>query len=280
VKALALFLASGLLGYYVLMSDFYASSILDVPWIHTSYLSRSALLLPMFAGLFGIPSLLMSLGSKDVFDIRSSQRLETIGNRGMRDYILSLLGGIIVGWLPGMTSGSSATLCAPRTKEVASDDDVSGSARFIWLYSFISASGAVFAVGALFVILRARSGSMDAVQLFMGEGLIADSLGHDLIPFAAILLSMTVAACVSHMAIVAMDSRLSDLHHVLCSRHVAILSLLFVCSLSLTLTGVRGALVMSAAVCLGLLPPSIGIRRIQLMGCLLVPIAIGFFTRG
>jgi len=55
--------------------------------------------------------------------------------------------------------------------------------------------------------------------------------------------------------------------------------LVFVISLSFALTGVRGILVMSAAVCLGLHPPLVGVRRIQLMGCLLVPITIGFFTR-
>jgi len=279
VKATVLFLTSGVLGSAVLMSEFYASAVPDMPWIDERFIPKSSLLLPLFAGLFGVPSLLYSFGSRNVFDIGAESEACASHTPRPRDYALSLLGGTIVGWLPGMTSGSSATLCAPRVKEVTGEEEVEGSVRFIWLYSFISASGAVFAVGALFVILRARSGSMDAVQLFMGDSLVADSLKDDVLPLSAVLLSMLAAACLSRWALSSIDPHLSALHHLLCSRNVAVLSLLFVCSLSLVLTGVRGVMVMSAAVCLGLLPPLVGVRRIQLMGCLLVPITIGFFTR-
>jgi putative membrane protein len=277
-KATALFLTSGLLGLAVLMSDFYASAVPDMPWMNERFVPRSSLLLPLFAGLFGVPSLLNSIGSRQVFDLRHDMQAPGPHTPRPRDYALSLLGGTIVGWLPGMTSGSSATLCAPRVKEVAGEDEVGGSVRFIWLYSFISASGSVFAVGALFVILRARSGSMDAVQFFMGDALVADDLRGDLLPLASVLLSMLIAACIARWALSAIDSRLSSLHRLLCSKKVAELSLLFVASLSVALTGARGMMVMSAAVCLGLLPPLVGVRRIQLMGCLLVPITIGFFT--
>jgi TctA family transporter len=55
-------------------------------------------------------------------------------------------------------------------------------------------------------------------------------------------------------------------------------SLLFVTGLSLSITGVRGALVMACAASLGVLAPLAGIRRLQLMGSLLVPIWILFVT--
>lgn len=48
--------------------------------------------------------------------------------------------------------------------------------------------------------------------------------------------------------------------------------------LSMILTGTRGALLLATACALGLLPPLIGVRRIQLMGCLLVPIMVLFLT--
>lgn len=278
-KATALFMTSGILGVAVLMSGFHAAVVPDVPWIREPYVQRSSLLLPLFAGLFGIPNLLNSLGSRDVFDSDSGAGTRGSYTPGLKDYALSLLGGTLVGWLPGMTSGASATLCSPSFGEVSCEDEVQSSARFIWLYSFISASGAVFAVGALFVILRARSGSMDAVQFFIGDSIVAGSLQASCLPLASLLLSMVVAACVSRWILRSMDPRLRGLHGLLCSRRVAVFSLLFICALSVALTGVRGSLVMSAAACLGLLPPLVGVRRIQLMGCLLVPVTIGFFTR-
>ena len=120
---------------------------------------------------------------------------------------------------------------------------------------------------------------MDATQFFLGDSLVAGDLQQDLLPIAAILLSMLVAACISRYALRLVDSKLLELHRVLCSQRIAALSMLFVCSLSVALTGTRGSMVLSAAVCLGMLPTRIGVRRIQLMGCLLVPITIGFFTR-
>jgi len=280
VLGTVLFLTSGLLGCAVLMSNYYASCVPDLPWMNGEFVPRSSLLLPLFAGLFGVPSLVNSIGARQILDLSSKLKFPVSKPRVWRDRALSLLGGAIVGWLPGMTSGSSATLCAPRVSEVAEkDDEVEGSVRFIWLYSFISSSGAVFAVGALFVILRARSGSMDAVQFFIGDSLIMDGLGNDLLTIAPILLSMLIAASLSHSVLRSIDSQLGPIHRVLCSEKVAVASLVFVVSLSMALTGVRGLLVMTAAVSLGLLPPLIGVRRIQLMGCLLVPITIGFFTR-
>ena len=120
---------------------------------------------------------------------------------------------------------------------------------------------------------------MDAVQFFLGDSLVADNLRQDVLPLASLLLSMLMAACISRLVLNSIDSKLYNLHRLLCSRRVAVLSLLFICSLSAALTGVRGSIVLSAAACLGLLPTLVGVRRIQLMGCLLVPITIGFFTR-
>jgi len=177
-----------------------------------------------------------------------------------------------------MTSGSSATLLVPHLKETAGEGEIEASSRFIWMYSFISASGAVFSVGALFVILRARSGSMDAVMFFLGDSMTDDELSGYILPLAAILLSMLIGACISRYMLRSIESRLGSMHRTLCSGTVAVSSLIFIISLSAALTGTRGMLVMSAAVCLGLLPPLTGVRRIQLMGCLLVPITIGFFS--
>jgi TctA family transporter len=192
----------------------------------------------------------------------------------LKDFCLSLLGGAIVGWLPGMTSGSAVTLCAPSVREVRTGNDISGSLRFIWLYSSISACGSVMSVGALFVILRARSGSMDAIAMFMEGELAYGSLAANASPVAAILLSMLVSAALSSWILSRLRGGLGRARAFLCSRGLAIGSLAFVIGLSIILTGSRGALVMSAATALGLAGTLAGVRRIQLMGCLLVPIAV------
>jgi putative membrane protein len=282
--AAAFFLLAGLVGYVVLDTNYFASSMPDFPWIHSSYVPRSSLLLPLFAGLFGIPTLLLSLGScsageepSDRIAIKDSDLRPVIR---AKDVMMSSLGGVLVGWIPGVTSGSSATLCANAMKGAAPEGGQREEAvRFIWLYSAISSCGAVLSVGALFLIARARSGIMQAVVFFMDDSSLEIRGMGTIGPMCAILLSMLAAALWSHAIIHHISGALlMRLQGVLCSRRTAIVSMAFVVSLVLCLTGTRGGLLLVVATTLGLMPPLCGLRRINLMGCLLLPICVTFLS--
>lgn len=282
VLASALFLISGLIGFIVLDTNYCACDVPDFPWMRDGFVRISSLLLPLFAGLFGVPTLLLSLGSSSVVDggvdVGSAPRKRLNPDLRPREIVLSSLGGVLVGWIPGVTSGSSATMCASVSKDAVPEGGApEDAARFIWLYSAISSCGAVLSVGALFVIARARSGIMQAAAHFLGDlALDIDGL-YSLVPMTAVLLSMLVSAMVCHSLICGMSASLmSKLQRMLCSDVAAMLSLAFVASLVLYLTGVRGGLLFVATGCLGLLPPMSGVRRINLMGCLLVPICVTF----
>ena len=276
------FALSGTIGLVVLDSNYFACRLPDLPWMTVGFVDRSALLLPMFAGLFGVPTVLLSLQpeSRTVsFDRTTRHAREDLSVKaGARDLAMMSFGGLLVGWIPGMTSGSSATLCSLGTKRALPEGGThSEAARFIWLYSAVSSMGAVLSVGALFAIARARSGVMQAVEFFYGSS--ADGIPdlHSSEPLVALLLAMLLSATVSHAVMVTLSSRtLESVQHVLCSRTTALASLGFVLSLVLVLTGTRGGLVLAASACLGLLPPMMGLRRIDLMGCILVPIAATF----
>jgi putative membrane protein len=276
-RASLMFLAAGTLGTVVLCTDYFACAIPDLPVCGREFVPRSSLLLPMFAGLYGIPGLLLGLRSEGVFDMKCNGSHTTFHTPTKRDILISVIGGSLVGWLPGMTSGSSATMCAPSVREFSEREGVEEATRFIWLYSSISSSGAVFALGALFMIMRARSGCMDAAQHFLGDRIRPDSVIQNLETLGVMLIAMLVAACLGHLMISLVNARIGKMRAKLCSSTLAIASLVFVSLLSLVLTGTRGCLVMITATCLGLLTPLSGVRRIQLMGCLLVPITLKFF---
>jgi putative membrane protein len=231
----------------------------------------------MFAGLYGVPGLILGLGSPRAMDSSKGLPMKGVHLPSSRDVLTSVLGGLLVGWMPGMTAGSSATICAPSVREYGDETEVRSSLRFIWLYSSISSAGSVFSVAALFMILRARSGCMDAAQSFLGGTIVQGSVVDNLTPLLMMLSAMLLAACIGHWLILFLNPRLHRIRGALCSPQLALVSLAFVCSLSLVLTGTRGALVLATATCLGLLPPLASVRRIQLMGCLLVPITMKFF---
>ncbi len=277
LEALDIFLAAGVIGTMVLRTNYFACPIPDLPWMPGNYVPESSLLLPMFAGLFGIPGLVLSLGSRPVSE-NKGLKVMVHHHPTKRDILVSLLGGIIVGWMPGMTSGSAVALCSPRTGESGRGRDMSGAVRFIWLYSAISSSGAVFAVGALFTIMRARSGSMDAVLFFLGNEKVAAGWSANAVSILSIILSMLVAAAISRIVLTKLNSGHAKMHAMLCSRSLALGSLAFVVCLSLVLTGTRGALLLATAATLGFIPPLVRVRRIQLMGSLLVPIVLAFVS--
>ncbi len=278
LTALVFFLASGALGSAALLTNYFAAPVPDFPWLEDGFVPRSSLLLPMFAGFFGIPSLLLSIGSRPVLGISFPEAAQKGHAPSMRELLTMFTGGVMVGWLPGMTPGSATTACSPSTTERLSAEDASSASRFVWLYSAISASGAVMSVGALFVIGRARSGSMDAVSFFLG-GEFGHSAWLQSVPLmSAILLSMLLSSLLSYTALGRLLPILSRSGRILCSRTLAVSSLLFVTGLCLYLTGVRGTLVMAASASLGMLAPLMGVRRLQLMGSLLVPIWILYVT--
>ena len=271
LRGALIFVASGVLGLIVLKTEFYSRSLTDLPWMG-AVIPRDSLLLPMFAGLFGIPSLLLSMGSVQVFDIRVSRHCVYLHRPGAKDVVLSLFGGGVVGWMPGMTSGAAATLCVPTIQETARKEDIPSSLRFIWLYSSISASGAVFSLGALFTIMKARSGTMDAIETF----LTSENIGWpaNLQLMLSLAMAMLMSALIAHSLLRMMDSRMRHVRNIMSSKTVAIAAFIFILALSVGLTGMRGAMILTTSVMLGLLPPLAGVRRIQLMGCLLVPIGM------
>lgn len=272
-KILSVFLASGALGFVALDTNYFAASI---PGCQAPFVPRSSLLLPLFAGLFGLPTLILSLGSEGSGDPGVTLARKIRGQGRLRVSAISLVGGVLVGWIPGLTSGSSATVCSSALRGPAEEaSDVEGSMRFIWLYSAISSAGAVLSVGALFTILRSRSGIMDAVSRFISPEPVGQSL-PDLVAPSALLLSMMLSALLSYTAMSLMRERLRALGSALCSRGLAAGAAAFVVSLVASLTGLRGLLLLATACCLGVLPPLVGVRRIHLMGCLLVPISATF----
>ena len=272
VTSLTFFLLSGCLGLAVLHSYYSASAVPEVPWVAPSTMSRSALLLPLFAGLFGLPNLVAALGSPVPSAVPRSECPHCSPVPRRSDLALSLLAGTMVGWLPGMTSGTAAATLSPDDGGFHPGEGVERSARFIWRYAATTSAGAVMSVGALLVISRARSGTMDAVSLYMdgAQG------GMSSMQIACVLVSsMLVSAALCHWLMRSLEPRLAGdgARRLLSSRWTSLSCIAFLCALCLALTGLRGMLLLCAACLLGVLTMRAGVRRVCLMGCMMVPIA-------
>lgn len=249
--ALSLQAVSGLLGLVVMdrqlpLSDAFVG--LDL-----------SLMFPLLTGLFGVPALLSS--SKGSIPEQDG----VAGGPWVAPGVVGALAGVTVGWYPGITSTTGVILATSLRKRSRDDP-----ARFITMASAVGTASAVFGVLALAVASKGRSGALLAVKEVMVTDLGAEQ-------FSMLLIAVLVGCAVGHAALV----RLGRLF----TRKVAKVNvprlnrtlLIMLVVLVIAFTGLPGLIVLAVATVLGLVPPAMGIGRVYLTGCLLLPTMLGVF---
>lgn len=270
LAAIGILLVSGLLGMIVLEPGF-----LSRTWRPIPFGGESLVLFPLFTGLFGLPTLVLSMGTRARLPPQDLGPPAPLPDwRRTRGLLSGTLAGAAVSWFPGL-GGANATVIAqllaggePRA------DDAQADREFLFAASAANAATSVFTFATLFVILRARSGVAAAVDLLAGGVSPWDPLGQFPTLFAAILLAVTVSAAIAGTATVRLARpfalfagrvRYGRLAKGVASALVAGVFLF---------TGPVGLLVLGTAAALGLVPPLVGVRRVHLMGCLLLPLLL------
>lgn len=216
-------------------------------------------LLPLLSGLFGAPALLDGLrASRPIPDQQPARP-------GVRLHRAAATGGIaaaaITCLIPGLTS--SVALAATRWSE-----DRNGRA-FLSAQAALGSAHLVFSFGLLWMALRSRTGLAVAV--------------HALWPMPAwqagtppVAVGLVLAACLVGLGLGAWATVHLD---AVASRWLPRLGpwasgagLAFVVALVATLSGWVGLALFAVATLVGLLPPRLGVARLHLTGCLLIPV--------
>ncbi len=257
LEALSVFALSGALGLVAMDARPPGSELF-------SGLGQS-MLFPLLTGLFGLPSLVLSMSSGL---IPEQKECKSDAPR-LRAGLLGSLAGFASGWLPSITSTSAAVLFAPMAKEGGGTEE--NAKRFIHMVSAVGTASAVFSVLAFVLLGKVRSGAMVAVQQVLGSGAPASAF------LAMFLLSVLIASVIGYFAAIGISrfiaNRVGGKDLGLVNRALFIVLVLLIAAF----TGIPGLLVAFSALLLGLLPPRIGIGRVHLTGCLLLPIILALF---
>ncbi len=244
--SLLLALVAGALGFAVMEMGIPCSGIMG----------ESTLLFPMLTGLFGIPPLLERSGDADVPE-QIDRGEDPVGpGPGLK----GVLTGCVAGWFPGITATAGAALASSVSKE-------RDPARFISLTSSIGTVTAVFAIVTLSVSGSGRSGTSLVVKEIIGDGLE----GFCSEAFVLILFSIAVASAIGYAVTISAGKMMSRLVDAVPAELLknAVLALMF--GLVLVLTGPWGLAVLAVSAFIGMLPPELGVARVCLSACLLVP---------
>ena len=256
------FLASGLLGVAVLGSPLVAGG---------SEAPVNALF-PSLAGMFGVAGLLFAIDTtkgsgapvpenreeKSVGAGLPATRVAWSGGRGG-------LAGLLVGLLPGLGAANAATLLLLleqwRGRRGTEDEQ---DRSYLVTTSSLNTAEALFAIAALYLIGRSRSGASIAVEQILGGSVTQSDL-------LQISLFMIAAGAIASGIMWRLGQRFAVGFRTVDNVGLNWSVIVFLAALTYLLLGGGGLTILIAATAVGLIPCYFKVRRAQLMGFFLVP---------
>lgn len=277
--ALAIFLLSGIFGFIVLETPGLLTR--NRPLISQALVSNDTILMfPLFTGLFGLSTLSLSMIDTPKIPEQKTEnvKIRLSKLRKARGVISGTIAGLLVGWFPGVTSAEGtvvAKMLSGSDEKTKTGTQMKDQKEFLIAVSGVNTANAIFNIVALFVILKARCGALIAVQQ-IAEGVIKP--WEPLIEPPNALMFMLVSVLVSAVLAYFLTLYFGKVFAKACShipyRKIGVAVIIFLLIILFIFSGILGLAIAGIGVCIGLLPPLVGVRRVHLMGCLLLPIIL------
>lgn len=242
--ALLVFLVSGMLGYTALQS----SELAEIT-------PAGSVLLPLLTGLFGAPVLLFSIFTKSS---RIPKQEIKLSFPEVYTTIKGSLAGFFVSIFPGISSGVATVVSSLGERS---------ERGYIIAMSSANTANAILCFFMLLAIGRTRSGSADALKSL------------NLIPsFQEIAFLSIISGLIAFLSTLAFGFFISKKIDQLDGRKLSIVVFVLLSAIVLALTGFYGLAVFCSAIPIGLSTQFLGVRRINCMGCLILPVTIWYLS--
>lgn len=217
------------------------------------------MLMPLFTGLFGLPLLITSSRGR-----MPEQEEGTEPCPSLVGALKGTLMGGLVGWLPGVTATTGAVLTTllPRSR---GDPE-----EFISTVSAVGTGAAVLGLGTLLLIGKARSGTLLAMQEVIPSISVVDMPSLMLCVLFVSLASYALTMRLGRRLLLKAQGR--DLTKL---NQGALVGMVL---LSFLLAGTGGLVLLALSTVLGMVPGKVGLSRVHLTGCLLLPILLHYFV--
>ncbi len=215
-------------------------------------------LLPLLTGLFGASALITSIIKKQKIPkqkIFKFRKIKIKKKSLLRSLVASLIASPLVSFLPGLGAGQAAVIGSEVTGDL-------NRKEFLILLGAINTMVAGLAFIALYSISKPRTGAAVAVSKILEL-----TSTHLFIILAAILISGIAAFFLTLYLSKVFSKNISKIKY----HKVSLALLIFLAIIVFVFGNWLGLLVFIISTFLGLTCVLLGIRRIHLMGCLLIP---------
>jgi len=206
------------------------------------------LLLPLLSGLFASPVLLTSIFTGS----RIPKQVVTFKNPNLIDVACGTLAGTLVSFFPGISSGVATVIASNHLKS---------NERIVSAISSANTSNAILCFAILFAFNKTRSGAVSVFKEIVGTDF--DVLKLILIGFLTSLIALQITLLLSLL----IGNTVTNVKQSYLSACVFV----FLIALIYLLTGSYGLMIFSISTFVGLLTVFLNVRKINCMGCLIIP---------
>ncbi len=242
ILAAIIFVSSGVLGYVSLNSN------------------MTNPLLPLFTGLFGIPSLIINTTSSN---IKQKITEPSFSKKSLKTIFGSLLYGSFFSFLPSLGPAQAATVQSQFSKNKSKRD-------FLILTGCLNMINTIFSVVTLMELNVARNG---AVAIIKDLGYLDPKNLYGLIFLSMIVaFPCTVACLVVSRIFIKLKNKIS-------TKTLSRITIIFLVMVTLIMAKIPGVILLLFASILGYIPYKVKTTKTTLMGCLMIPTMIFYFSR-
>jgi len=217
-------------------------------------------LLPLLTGLFGASTLILSINAKIKIP---KQEITKPEEKLMMPLFGSVMASIFCGFLPGLGGGQAAVMGNLISK--------SGKKGFLILLGATNVLVMGFSFIALYVISKTRTGAAAAVQELIG----IPNFNLMILVMSVILISGVASFFITEKFARIFSSEIGKINY----SKLSFFALLFISSVVLIFSGILGFVVFIISTLTGIYCISFGVRRTNMMGCLLIPTIFLYLLR-
>lgn len=247
------FLLTGILGFLVLGFENFGQA-------GFSFLRFEQPLFPLLTGLFGASMLVISIKNKIEIP---EQKIKIPRTRMFKPLLGAFIAAPFCSFLPGVGSGQAAIIgsVVARAQE--------NKKQFLVLLGATNTLVMGFSFVFLYAISRARTGAALVVQEIFGQ-INFQSL---ILILIVIIFSGAAGFFLTLFFAKYFSEKISNLNYGL----ISIFVLVFLIFLVWLVSGILGVLVLGISTLTGIYCIKLNVRRTLMMGCLMVPVVLGYF---
>ena len=211
------------------------------------------------SGLFGVSALILSIQNNTKIPEQNEVILE-IENKELARYSLTtFFASLLTNFLPGLTSSHTALIANKITK-------VKNQAEYIILANAAGSSATIISFIAFYTISKTRSGAVAAIEYLIKS----ININLLVLVFSTALITLGISVFI---AIKISDKILKNINKINYTK-ISILIILLIVVIVLIITKFEGLLILLTATSLGILAFKFEIEKINITGCLILPVII------